>query len=83
MSSKLIVTDREELKEILESIILRIEEKKNQGVGEKVFYINQVAKMLGKAHSTVKKLATAGIIRTTKNGLIPESAIKEYLDQNP
>lgn len=81
MENKVIVTSKEELNEILENIILRIDEKKKRGKGEKLYYINQVARMLGKAHETVKKMVKNGTIRSTKDGLIPESAIEEYLNK--
>lgn len=83
MATEIIVTSREELTNIIEAVMEKIEAKKKQGVGEKLYYIANVARILGKSHSKIKKLAQAGIIRTTKDGLIPESAIKEYLDQNP
>ena len=41
--------------------------------------INQVAKMFGKAHGTIKRLVNEGVIRSTVDGLIPEDAINEYL----
>ncbi len=50
---------------------------------EKLYTINQVAKKLGLAHSTIKKKVTAGIIKTTVDGHIPESAINEYLGRPP
>ena len=42
----------------------------------------EVAKRLHKSHSTIKKLCSSGIIRTTKSGLIEESSIEEYLHGN-
>lgn len=75
------VTSKEELTEVLESIFLKLEAKKQKGVGEKLYYINQVAKMLGKSHTTIKKACLAGLIRTTTDGLIPESAIEDYLNR--
>jgi len=82
MDTKVIVTSKEELNEILENIILRIDEKKGRGKGEKLYYINQVARMLGKAHETVKKMVENGTIRSTKDKKIPESAIDEYLQRD-
>lgn len=46
---------------------------------EKLFYVAQVAARLGKAHKTVKNMVLSGVIRSTKNGLIPESAIEDFL----
>lgn len=80
MKSEIIITSKEELAEVLEGVILKVEKQKKKEAGEKVFYIHQVAKMLGKAHVTIRKAVKNGIIRTTKDGLIPESAIEEYLN---
>lgn len=79
MENKIIVTSREELTEIIEAVITGIEKKKNEGNGEKCLYINHVAKALGLSHSTVKKLALNGLLRTTKNGMVPQSAVEEFL----
>lgn len=46
---------------------------------DRLFTINQIAKRLHKSHATIKKLCAKGMIRTTKSGLIPESAIEDYL----
>lgn len=75
------VTSAEELERALETIMLKIEAKKKKGVGEKLFSINKTAKLLGKSHTTIKKLTINGIIRTTATGLIPESAIEDYLNR--
>jgi hypothetical protein len=48
---------------------------------EKVYSINAVSKMIGKAHATVKKLVKAGYLKTTADGLILESSISEYLQK--
>lgn len=78
-----ILTSKEDLAEVIESIMLKIKSKEQRGIGEKLYYINQVAKLLGKSHTTIKKACLAGFIRTTANGLIPESAIEEYLNRKP
>lgn len=43
------------------------------------YSINQVAKQLGMAHATVKKLVANGMIRSTTSGRIPQDAIEDYL----
>lgn len=80
MATEVIVTTKKELEEVIESVMIKMEAKKNRGVGERLYYVGQVAKMLGKAHDTIKKLVKNGTIRSTKDGLIPESAIEEYLN---
>lgn len=57
------------------------QEQQKQVEGEKLFTVNQVRKRLGKAHATIKKLIRLGYIKTTKDGLISEAALNEYLQR--
>ncbi|MEI6143966.1 MAG: helix-turn-helix domain-containing protein [Mariniphaga sp.] len=60
--------------------IQQINEKLNgKNTAEKLYYIAQVAKMLGKSPQTVKKMVQSGVIRSTANGMITESAIEDFL----
>jgi len=76
-----IVTDREDIKAIMKNALYEFEKEKESRTPDRLFTINQVAKRLGRAHDTINKLVKKGIIRTTKDGLITESAINEYLGQ--
>ena len=76
-----IVTQKDEIKEILKAAMSELEKEREANRPDKLFTINQVAKRLGRAHDTINKLVKNGVIRTTKDGLIPESAINEYLGQ--
>lgn len=78
---KIILTTKNELRQELKSVFLEIEKEKSAMLPPKVYTINQVAKMLGKAHATISKLTKRGIINTTKSGLITEEAINEYLNR--
>ena len=77
----IIVTQKEDIKEILKSAINEIENEREASRPDKLYTINQVAKRLGRAHETINKLTKRGVIRTTKDGLITETAINEYLGQ--
>lgn len=77
---KIIITTEEELRQLIEEAVSKALGKQQKGPGEKLYYVGQVAKMLGKAHNTINKLVKNGTIRSTKDGLIPESAIEEYLN---
>ena len=57
-------------------------ENENDKKSDKLFTINQVRKRLGKAHSTIGKLIAKGMIKTTKDGLISEASLREYLQNN-
>lgn len=79
----IVLLDKDDLKDALKAAIREFyKEKENREAGDKLYTINQVAKKLGKAHRTIKKLVQAGVIRSTKNGLIPHSAVEEYINGN-
>jgi hypothetical protein len=81
--ANLIITETQELKNLIKSAIKEIEEEKQSKLkGINLYTINQVAKRLGKAHLTIKKLVQAGYIRTTASGLITEEAINDYLKKS-
>jgi hypothetical protein len=75
----LIITSPEDLKKVVKEALIDFEKEKQSLEPEKLYYKNQVAKMLGKSFATIKKLAENGTIRTTASGLISRSAIEEYL----
>ena len=77
----IIVTQKKDIKEIIKTAIFEIEKEKEVSRPDKLYTINQVAKRLGRAHDTINKLVKSGVIRSTKDGLITESAINDYLGQ--
>ncbi|MBL7105682.1 MAG: hypothetical protein ISS18_15255 [Bacteroidales bacterium] len=77
----IIVTEKENLKEILKAAIIEAEKEIKASKPDKLYTINQVAKRLSRAHETINKLVKNGVISTTKDGLITESAINDYLYQ--
>ena len=76
---KIILTTKEELHQEIKSVFLEIEKEKKASLPPKVYSINQVAKRLGLAHATVKKLVMNEVIKTTKSGLITENEVNNYL----
>lgn len=76
-----IVTQKEDIVDILKTAMTEIEKEKNGDMPDKLYTINQIAKRLGRAHETINKLVKRGMLRTTKDGLITESAFREYLGQ--
>lgn len=79
--SEIILTTKQDLVKAIKSVLVEHDNEKALQGPEKLYTINQVAKMLGKAHATIKKFVDAGIIRSTSNGLIPENAVNEFLGQ--
>ncbi|MEI6060506.1 MAG: hypothetical protein WCR72_07335 [Bacteroidota bacterium] len=80
--ANLLITEPAELKSLIKSALQEYDLEKNRDKGETLWTINQVAKRLGKAHATIKKLVLTGIIKTTIDGLITEAAINEYLKKS-
>jgi hypothetical protein len=83
----IIITNPEEfdsfLNRAVKSAIKELQaENENEKESDKLFTINQVRKRLGKAHSTVGKLISKGLLKATKDGLISEAALREYLQNN-
>jgi hypothetical protein len=81
--AQLIVTEKSELKSVLKEALseLRAEEKQ-ESLSEKLYTRNQVRKRLGKAWKTIDNLIIVGLLKTTKDGLISEAAINEYLQKS-
>jgi DNA-directed RNA polymerase specialized sigma subunit len=78
MSSQIIIITPDELKDIIhESIQSALDalESKN----EKTYTINAVAKHLGRSHETVSKLVKSGVLKTTPDGRILQSSVRNYL----
>lgn len=79
--NEIVLTTKAQLREELKSVLREIELEKTANIPTKVFTINSVAKALGLAHATVKKLVASGHIKSTKSGLITESAVNDYLNR--
>jgi hypothetical protein len=77
----IVITTEERLSSIIRNTLISFEKEKEAKMPPKIFTVNQVAKKLGKAPGTIKKYVDKGIIRSTKNGLIPEDAINEFLNR--
>lgn len=84
MDTKLIVIPANELFNMIESVMekaetRRVEKQQEKQQSENLFTINQVARKLGRAHATIKKLVADGAIRATSDGMISERSINDYL----
>jgi hypothetical protein len=44
-----------------------------------LYSVNQVSKMLGRAHKTISHLVKTGLLKATSDNLISEQSINEYL----
>ena len=68
---------KEEMKATVQA---ELENHLNKNQESPLFTINQVAKRLGMAHSTIKKLVHSGAIKSTRNGRITEESITDFLE---
>lgn len=72
-------TIREIRQAIAEEVRKQFEIQQRTGEGEKLFYVAQVAKRLGKSHKTIKQMIKSGVLRATADGKITAEAIEAYL----
>ncbi len=83
MSDKIFMTSysEPEMKQFLKEVLKEAEKERAEKTDlTKTFSINQTAKMLSVSFSTVKKLISAGTLKTTSdNRRVPARAIDEYL----
>jgi ribosomal protein S20 len=75
------LTEEARLKSIVKKALKEFTEEQKSEQGVKLYNVNQIARRLGKAHATIKKLIAKGLIKTTKDGLISEQALNEYLNR--
>jgi len=85
--AQMVITDMSELKLALKAVLIELNEesvkdRERAESSDKLYSVNQVRKRLGKAHSTIGKLISKGMIKTTKDGLISEASLREYLQKN-
>jgi len=78
---ELIVTTKEELKSTLKSVLQEYEKEKDDKKNVKLLSINQVAKILGRSHATIKKAAMQGLLHTSIDGRVPMWSVEEFLRQ--
>ena len=84
--AQLIVADMAELKMAVKTAMKEANEemaieKRKAELADRLYTVNEVRKRLGKAHNTIKKLITKGLIKTTKDGLISEADLNDYLQK--
>lgn len=85
MKETLVYLDPDQLNETIDRIVRKAikEQLSIEHDNENpVITINEVAKKLNRSHSTVKKMALAGIFPLTKDGRILTSDLNKYLGIN-
>jgi len=84
---QMVITDLSELKLALKAAMIELNEetaseKAKAATADRLYTVNEVRKRLGKAHATIKKLISKGMLKTTIDGLITEASINEYLQKS-
>lgn len=79
--NEFIVVPKGELRNEIIDALKEFEVIKTKSQPSKLWYINQVAKRLGKHHSTIKRLVEKGVIHSTVDGKISEEAVEKYLNR--
>lgn len=83
MAEKMYLLTDQDLKSYSKSTIFEaLDEYEKRKASGKVYYVNQVAKIMHKSPHTIKKLCEQGFLKTTSSGLITQEAIDEYLNIN-
>jgi len=76
----ILITSKTELAKTINQVMDERELKRSKKANLNSLTIHQVAKRLGRAHATIKKYADAGLLKTTKDGRIPEVELERFLD---
>lgn len=75
----LISISEEHISDIIINALKKYDESKMEGKPEPLYSINKASKLLGVSWATVRKYIAENRIRTVKENLIPESAIREFM----
>ena len=75
----ILITSKKELAQTMREVLDEKERENLLKTKTQSFTINQVAKNLGRAHTTIKRFVEAGILKTTLDGRIPETEIERFL----
>jgi len=73
-----IIMPTDQLKNLVKEAVQEVTAEKEKGV-VKLYSINEVSKMLGRAHKTITSLVNRGVIKATPDHMISEESINKYL----
>jgi excisionase family DNA binding protein len=83
MTNTLVLLEPEQLfNEIKKAVKISLAEHDRERVNKdhiRLYTINQIAKKLNKSHSTISRLVKDGVIKSTKDGLVTEQELNNYL----
>ncbi len=76
----ILITSKSELAATLNAVLDEREKRLRKKENLKSLTIHQVAKRLGRAHATIKKYVDQGLLKTTKDGRVPEVELIRFLE---
>ena len=80
--SEIIITTKSELAAVIIDVLDKRDAAQKVKENLNSLTINQVAKRLGRANATVKKMVNSGKIKTTKDGRIPEVELEKFMSNS-
>jgi acyl-CoA reductase-like NAD-dependent aldehyde dehydrogenase len=80
MSQQILMVTSDDLQQMaISAAHIAVEELEKRKNANRIYCINQVAKLLHKNHRTIQKLCSEGFIKTTADGKISQAALDDYL----
>jgi hypothetical protein len=80
---RIVIIPEQELDSKISNCILnalkQFHAENNHNEGDKLYTINQVAKLTGKSHAGIRSLVERGVIKTNKANLIHETELRAFL----
>ncbi len=78
--AEIVLTTKSELADTIHQVLDQREAARKEKENMQSLTIYQVAKKLGRAHATVKKFVAQGLLKTTRDGRIPERELERFLN---
>jgi response regulator of citrate/malate metabolism len=76
----ILITSKKELAQTIREVLDEKERENSMRSKTQSFTINQIAKKLGRAHTTIKRFVEAGVLKTTLDGRIPETELQRFIN---
>ena len=80
--SEIIITTKSELAAVIIDVLAKRDAAQKAKENLNSLTINQVAKRLGRANATVKKMINSGKIKVTKDSRIPEVELEKFMSNS-
>jgi DNA-directed RNA polymerase specialized sigma54-like protein len=78
--AEIVLTTKTELAATIHQVLDQREAARKEKENLHSLTINQVAKRLGRANATISKYVAQGLLKTTRDGRIPEVELERFLN---